>query len=188
MKTETTYNPFTDNKAYWWYRAKAKFLKVYFGPYVKPEFSVLDIGSADGPAVAFIDEVLQGGSGKKIAMDIIPDGLGSDDILGSVEDIPVDDESFNVVSAFDVIEHVEHEDVGLEEILRVLKPGGYFFMSVPAYQWAWSKHDEVLHHYRRYTTPRARKALEKAGFKVIKSSYGFRGTFPFSFYSACLLS
>jgi len=173
------HNPFTGNQDYWWYRAKAKFLKTYFSDYVGSSANVLDIGSADGPAVGFIDEILSRGKGKKTAMDIVPDGLGPDDIVASVEAIPVADETFTVVSAFDVIEHVEDEHKGLTEILRVLKPGGYFLMSVPAYQWAWSKHDVELHHKRRYTTERAAKALEKAGFRVLKKTYGFRSTFPF---------
>lgn len=181
MTIETKHNPFTGNESYWWYRAKAKFLGAYFSEYVSPDAKVLDIGSADGPAVAFIDEILAKGKGKKIAMDIVPDGLGPDDILGSVEDIPLSKNKFDIVSAFDVIEHVENEDKGLREILRVLKPGGYFLMSVPAHQWAWTKHDDELYHKRRYTVGRARKALEKAGFIILKSSYGFSGTFPIFF-------
>lgn len=173
------HNPFTGNQDYWWYRAKAAFLKSYFREYVTPDAQVLDIGSADGPAVGFIDEIISKGSGKKIAMDIVPDGLGPDDIVGSVEEIPLSDSTFDIVSAFDVIEHVEDEHKGLTEIHRILKSGGYFMMSVPAYQWAWSLHDVSLHHKRRYTTGRAEEALTKAGFTVIKKSYAFQGTFPF---------
>lgn len=172
-------NPFTGNRDYWWYRAKAKFLQAYFSQYVTPDAQVLDIGSADGPAVGFIDEIIRTGKGKKIAMDIVPDGLGPEDIVGSVEDIPLGDNTFDIVSAFDVIEHVENEHKGLTEIHRILKPGGYFLMSVPAYQWAWSEHDVKLHHQRRYTTGRAVSALKKAGFEIMKDSYAFQGTFPF---------
>ncbi len=172
------HNPFTGNADYWWYRGKAKLLESFFGELVDPNAQVIDIGSADGPAVKFIDDRLALGSGVKLAMDIVPDGLRPEDILGSVEAIPVGDASFDLISAFDVIEHVENEALGLSEIYRVLKPGGRFFMSVPAYQWAWSRHDVELHHYRRYTVKRARAALEKAGFVIEKSSYGFFGTFP----------
>ena len=171
------HNPFTGNGNYWWYRVKANILENFFGEAVKPDALVLDIGSADGPAVKFIERRL-GANGKKTAMDIESEGLGEDDILGSVEDIPVDDAAFDIVSAFDVIEHVKNEAKGLDEIFRVLKPGGHIFISVPAYQWAWSKHDEELHHYRRYTKSRLEVAVRQAGFVESESSYGFFGTFP----------
>jgi len=174
----TVHNPFTGNGDYWWYRGKAKILKSFFGNLVSPDAHVIDIGSADGPAVKFIDDTLATGTGVKLAMDIVPDGLRPEDILGSVEAIPLGDATFDIISAFDVIEHVENEALGLSEIFRVLKPGGYFFMSVPAYQWAWSRHDVELHHHRRYTVKRAVKALKNAGFDIEQSSYGFFGTFP----------
>jgi len=167
-------------QAYWWYRARGKFFDAFFGPLLSPHAQVLDIGSADGPSAKFIDEILKFGTGRKISMDIDPEGLGPDDIVASAEAIPVADESFDMVSAFDVIEHCEHEALAVGEIHRVLKPGGYFFMAVPAYQWAWSNHDVEMHHYRRYTVKRARAALERAGFTVQKSSYAYRATFiPF---------
>lgn len=175
--SSATHNPFTGNGDYWWYRVKANILEKFFGNHVKADDLVLDIGSADGPAVKFIESRL-GPKGKKTAMDIESEGLGEDDILGSVEDIPVESGSFDIVSAFDVIEHVKNEAKGLDEIFRVLKPGGHVFISVPAYQWAWSKHDEELHHYRRYTRGRLEVAVRQAGFVEAETSYGFFGTFP----------
>lgn len=171
-------NPFAGNADYWWYKVRGRLLENFFGRFVNSEDVVLDVGSSDGPSARFIDRRLALGGGSKIALDIAPEGLGPDDILGSVEDIPVDDESFTIVSAFDVIEHVKNEAKGLDEIFRVLKPGGQLLISVPAYQWAWSKHDENLHHYRRYTASRAAIAAREAGFIDIKTSYGFFGTFP----------
>lgn len=175
--SSSAHNPFTGNGDYWWYRVKANLLENFFGGQVKPDAQVLDIGSADGPAVKFIEDRL-GATGKKTAMDIESEGLGEDDILGSVEAIPVEDSRFDIVSAFDVIEHVKNEGKGLDEIYRVLKPGGYIFISVPAYQWAWSKHDESLHHYRRYTKASLEVAVREAGFVKLESTYGFFGTFP----------
>ena len=62
--------------------------------------------------------------------------------------------SFEVVSAFDVLEHCEPEAVALRELRRVLEPGGRLLLSVPAYQWAWSDHDVANGHHRRYTRAR----------------------------------
>lgn len=170
-------NPFTGNADYWWYKARAEFLEVFFGGLVKSDSHILDVGSADGPSVSFMEKRL-GPAGKKTSMDIEPEGLKEGDILGSVEAIPIENERLDIVSAFDVLEHVKNEAKALDEIHRVLKPGGYVFISVPAYQWAWSKHDEVLHHYRRYSRARLISAIQEAGFHEVRSSYGFFATFP----------
>jgi hypothetical protein len=52
-------------------------------------------------------------------------------------------------------------------------------MSVPAYQWAWTDHDEQAGHYRRYTKHRLTRAIEAGGFVVERATYGFSGVFPF---------
>ncbi len=51
-------------------------------------------------------------------------------------------------------------------------------MSVPAYTWAWSDFDVANGHHRRYTRPRAVAAVEGAGFRVERATYGFAATFP----------
>ena len=61
----------------------------------------------------------------------------------------------------------------------MLRPGGRLLMSVPAYEWAWTHHDVLNHHQRRYTRPRAVAAVEAAGFEVLRATYAFAGTFPF---------
>jgi SAM-dependent methyltransferase len=92
--------------------------------------------------------------------------------------LPFADASFEVVTAFDVLEHCEPEAVALQELHRVLEPGGRLLVSVPAYQWAWSDHDVANGHHRRYTRQRAVVALERAGFGVRRATYGFGGVFP----------
>jgi SAM-dependent methyltransferase len=92
--------------------------------------------------------------------------------------LPFRDRSFDVVSAFDVVEHCEPERVALAELARVLQPGGRLLLSVPAYEWAWTDHDVRAGHHRRYTRPRLVAAVERAGFTVRRASYGFAGVFP----------
>ncbi|ERR1022692_3930614 len=71
-------------------------------------------------------------------------------VEGSVMDMPFDDASFDLTVSLDVIEHLEDDVGALRELRRVTKPGGALLVTVPAYQWLWSGHDEVNHHHRRY--------------------------------------
>jgi SAM-dependent methyltransferase len=65
--------------------------------------------------------------------------------------MPFASESFDVVTAFDLIEHVERDDQLIAEAYRVLRPGGVVLIAVPAHPFLLGEHDDALHHKRRYT-------------------------------------
>jgi SAM-dependent methyltransferase len=158
---------------YWWYVARSEMLQRALAPYVGDVQRLLDVGSADGPSVGWLT------APHKVSLDLDPRGLSAPaGVCGSVLALPFADASFDVVSAFDVIEHCDPEDEALRELHRVLEPGGRLLVSVPAYTWAWSDHDVANGHHRRYTRPRAVAALEGAGFSVRRATYGFAGVFP----------
>jgi len=167
-------SPSIEQPDYWWYRARADLLETALGSYVGEPQRVLDIGSADGPSVGWLR-----GKGIQVALDLDPRGLEPGGVCGSALALPFSDAVFDVVAAFDVIEHCEPEATALREVARILKPGGRFLMSVPAYQWAWTHFDEHNHHHRRYTRQRAVAAVAGAGLEVRRATYAFAGTFPF---------
>ena len=90
---------------------------------------------------------------------------------GSGHDLPFRDQSFDVIALFDTLEHIPDEHRALTEVCRVLKPGGTLFVSAPAYEWLWSNNDDIAHHQRRYTRTRMRRALQRAGFVVKRTTY-----------------
>ncbi|MCA0337828.1 MAG: class I SAM-dependent methyltransferase [Actinobacteria bacterium] len=159
---------------YWWYVARSHLLQASLGTYAVGATRALDIGSADGPSAGWIVDVAE----HVAALDIDPRGIGANGVCGSAMALPFGDGSFDVVSAFDVIEHCEPESVALAEVARVLRPGGTFLMAVPAYQWAWSDHDIANGHHRRYTIDRARAGVENVGLTVLRSTYAFASVFP----------
>jgi SAM-dependent methyltransferase len=167
-------SPSIDRPDYWWYRVRGDLLRSVMEPFVADSELLLDVGSADGPSVSWLR-----GRGRRVAIDLDPRGLEPGDVCGSATDLPFASGTFDVVAAFDVIEHCEPEQAALAEIHRVLAPGGRFLMSVPAYQWAWTSFDDMNHHHRRYTRPRATAAVQAAGFEVLRATYAFAGTFPF---------
>ncbi|GAA4408104.1 class I SAM-dependent methyltransferase [Fodinibacter luteus] len=159
---------------YWWYVARADLLETALRSHVEGAGLALDLGSADGPSASWLRDAVQ----RTVSLDIDPRGLGSDGVCGSALALPFPDAAFDVVSAFDVIEHCEPEATALAEVRRVLRPGGRFVMSVPAYDWAWSDFDVANGHHRRYTRARAVAAVEGAGFTVQRVTHGFASVFP----------
>ncbi len=159
---------------YWWYQARSDLLETSLARYAEGARLALDLGSADGPSAAWLRESAE----RTVSLDIDPRGLVGGGVCGSAMALPFGDLTFDVVAAFDVVEHCAPEADVLCEVARVLAPGGRFLMSVPAYQWAWSDFDAANGHHRRYTRARAVEAVERAGFEVDRATYGFTSVFP----------
>ncbi len=87
-------------------------------------------------------------------------------------------EPFDIVGAFDVIEHVDADLESLKALCQLTKPGGYALFTVPAYQFLWSQHDVVNHHKRRYVRGDFAALLKSAGYNVNYISYYNTVLFP----------
>ncbi len=100
-------------------------------------------------------------------------------VSGEITDLPFADEKFELVCAFDVIEHVEDDQRVFGEVSRVLKDGGLLICSVPLYASLWTNFDEFVGHVRRYD-PVDLLALFAAHDLVIERSaaYGMQPTNP----------
>jgi SAM-dependent methyltransferase len=86
-------------------------------------------------------------------------------------ELPFADGYFDIITALDVVEHLDDDVAALAELCRVLRPGGIALVSVPAYPVLWTYWDDILGHRRRYTTRTLRAAAEEAGLEVLKVSY-----------------
>jgi SAM-dependent methyltransferase len=90
---------------------------------------------------------------------------------GQAEALPYEKNSFDVVTALDVVEHLDDDVTGLKEMYRVLRPGGRALLFVPAFNFLWGVQDDISHHRRRYTLPEIRDAVRRAGLEVEHSTY-----------------
>ena len=108
-------------------------------------------------------------------------------VTGVGAELPFDDETFDLVALFDVIEHIPDDQKVLEEVRRVLKPGGRIFVSVPAYQFLYSQNDEVVHHLRRYTAGGLRRLFRAADLREEKVTYFNTFLFPLIFSALMVL-
>lgn len=77
---------------------------------------------------------------------------------------------FDVIGAFDVLEHIEEDTNVLSQIHTALKPGGHLIVTVPQHPRLWSSVDEYSHHVRRYTAHELNNKVRAAGFKIIRST------------------
>ncbi|MDZ7343395.1 MAG: class I SAM-dependent methyltransferase [candidate division KSB1 bacterium] len=85
---------------------------------------------------------------------------------------------FDVMTFFDVIEHIENETAFLKNYLDQLKPNGLVFITVPAFMFLWTEHDVLNHHCRRYTASRLRQLLQRVDLVPLKLSYFNTWLFP----------
>jgi SAM-dependent methyltransferase len=92
-------------------------------------------------------------------------------IVGSGMELPLADETMDVVSALDVIEHVDDDRGIMAEMRRVCRKDGLLLLTVPAFQFLWSSHDVLNHHKRRYIREGIASLLKSTGFEPLKLSY-----------------
>ena len=120
---------------------------------------LLPLGTAEGVDIS--DEALQFCRRRGL------ENVRNADLL----DLPFAAERFDVVTALDVLEHLDDDAGALREFGRVLKPGGRVFVFAPAHRWLWSLQDEVSHHRRRYVARTLRDAVSKAGLVIERLTY-----------------
>ncbi|HRX78440.1 MAG TPA: class I SAM-dependent methyltransferase [Pirellulaceae bacterium] len=97
---------------------------------------------------------------------------GFDNVLtASATELPMENDFFDLVTFFDCLEHIDDDQAALNEALRVLRPDGLLFVSVPAYQFLYAQNDRLAHHKRRYTMSTLRTKIQAAGFKIVHTSY-----------------
>jgi SAM-dependent methyltransferase len=99
--------------------------------------------------------------------------------LGLATALPFDGGSFDLLSALDIVEHVDDEDAVFGELARLAQPGGVLLLSAPLHPSRWTKFDDIVGHRRRYEPHRLTAKLAQCGFVVERSAaYGMRSPAP----------
>lgn len=169
---------------HWWYvgRRQIIFDRVFplLAQYDHPR--ILDVGCGTGYNMEYMK---QHGYDRMSGLDFSPEALTFCHSRGLFSVVcgdgtlpPFADSSFDVVTALDMIEHVEDDNQALRELGRILKPGGSLVIFTPAYQFLWGLQDEVSHHFRRYRAHDLRAKIERAGLTISRLTYANTFLFP----------
>jgi len=174
---------YTRELSYWWNIGRRRILEAALHRHMHGgvQKNVLDVGCGAGGNILFL-----GKFGRVTGLDISEEAIKfSRDkgffelVLGRAEILPFPDRSFDIVTALDCIEHIEDDERALQECHRVLTRGGVLLLTVPAHRWLWSRHDEALHHKRRYTEQDLLKKIKNAGFVSREMSHFVLPAIPF---------
>lgn len=164
--------------SHWWFVGRRAILETFLKGIVEKARSpqsavrILDVGCGTG---ANLEMLAQFGSAEGV--DVSDDALefcrkkGLTVQKGLAETLPYADETFDVTTALDVVEHLDDDIAGLKEMFRVTKSGGFSLIFVPAFMWLWGVQDDISNHRIRYTKKEIVERLEKAGFAVERSTY-----------------
>lgn len=141
---------------------------------------ILDAGCGTGRNLA---EFARLGAGEGV--DFSPDavqfcrGRGLDGVQQApLEALPFPHGRFDLLLANDVIEHLDDDRRALTELRRVAADGAHLVITVPAYEWLWSQHDESMHHRRRYTAGQLRRAVTATGWEPQVETYFYSAVLP----------
>lgn len=152
--------------AHWWYKERRHLLgKMLRG---RTPGKALDIGAAGGGNT----RVLRDLGWQASPLEYGPEGAevakerGLAVMRADATHLPLADGSLDLVTAFDVLEHLEDDDACVREVARVLKPGGTFLVAVPADPKLWSSHDVAVSHVRRYTRATLTQVLDHESLRL----------------------
>lgn len=146
---------------------------------VRVPVRILDVGCGTGANIKMLSQF-----GDAEGVDVSDDALefcrkkGLKVEKGTAEELPFADESFDLTTALDVIEHLDDDIAGLKEMFRVTKKGGRSLIFVPAFMWLWGVQDDISHHRIRYTKRQIVDRLEAAGYEIERATYANFTFFP----------
>src|ERR1044072_3405329 len=168
---------FRVEQSHWWHIGRRRILAGFVEDICRRVTDrrprILDVGCGTGANLLMLSKY-----GDAEGVDISEDALafcrerGLDKVkLGAGEELPYDDGTFDLVTALDVVEHMDDDLAGLKEMRRVLRPGGRVLLFVPTFMFLWGVQDEVSNHRRRYRLNELRQVVTAAGFEVERTTY-----------------
>lgn len=183
MRPEDYENLYGIEDTFWWFRGMRRIHARLVGPVADPARRLLDSGCGTGANIVHLRELGFDAFGIDYSPDAMPwlrhRGI-STVAQATATALPFPSESFDVVTSLDVVCQLPVSEVprAFAEAWRVLKPGGYCLVRVPAFQWLWSPTDEAVLTVHRFTRGELQSLAKAAGFEVLVASYANTFLFP----------
>jgi SAM-dependent methyltransferase len=165
----------------WWFKARRRILSDAVGRLELPASPrIADLGCGTGGNLPMLagHGYVTGVEASPKAAGMARQSTGLAVVTAEAHATKLPDASFQLVTMFDVLEHLDEEGPALAEVARLLVPGGAFLFTVPALMLLWSGHDEALHHRRRYRRGQLRAVVAAAGLEVDWITYYNASLFP----------
>lgn len=158
-----------------WFRGRNRLILWALHKYSPDLKSFLEIGCGTGFVISAVSK--QFSEARLSGSEYLEEGLAyARQRLPSAEFTQMDarnipyESALDAIGAFDVLEHIDEDEVVLQQICKALKPGGILFITVPQHRWLWSDVDDFACHVRRYSANELHQKVSKAGFEIIRSS------------------
>jgi SAM-dependent methyltransferase len=169
---------------HWWFVGRRQIFLTMLDKYLPlangQERRILDVGCGTGTMLGYLSRYghAEGIDADEEAVRFCHErGIDSVSLVDSLP-LPFGDNSFDLITILDVLEHLEDDRAMLCELRRVMRPGGALLLSVPAYHFLWGPQDEIAHHKRRYVAREIRERLQQSGLIPRKLSYFNTLLFP----------
>jgi SAM-dependent methyltransferase len=162
---------------HWWYvgrrRIIASLLETICANVETDRPAILDVGCGTGANLDMLQRfgAVEGVDISEAALEFCRQRGYTNVRHGAAQLLPYDDKVFDVITALDVVEHLDDDVGSLREMRRVLKPNGRALLFVPAFGFLWGVQDDVSNHRRRYTLGQLKTAASQAGFEIEFASY-----------------
>ena len=163
---------------HWWFQAKKEIIIQLIRNKIISQFGdsiidIADIGCGVGLLLNSLTEFgkVTGIDYSKLALDFCQQSFSGELIQADFGKSITVNKQFDLVIASDFIEHIKDDKIAINNIYNLLKPNGYAIITVPAFQFLWSKHDENNMHYRRYDLKSLKQSISSACLNIDYISY-----------------
>ena len=166
---------------HWWWRAREAAVLQVLQEHCSADSPrrILDIGCGDG---LLFDKLAPWGEveGVEVCSELVSSDnpWRSNIYLGPFDELYQPARKYDLILMLDVLEHFEDPVAALRHASRLLEPDGMLLIHVPAFRALWTSHDDINHHYTRYSQRSLRHVLQQAAFDVTRQQYTFYWTCP----------
>jgi 2-polyprenyl-3-methyl-5-hydroxy-6-metoxy-1,4-benzoquinol methylase len=173
---------------WWWGKARREIVQQCMEKMITHDMKILEIGAGYGSMTSMLSNF---GTVNAIepysdAVSYLQEKLQIKTYHGTFESF-TEKERYDLITCFDVLEHIEDDRKALSKMATLVNDGGFLVLTVPAYKFLWNKHDEINHHYRRYSKKELLKKIP-GNLLVKKVSYFNTLLFPMAIIDKLVLS